>query len=66
MPCHCIRGWTCEQHSGQPWPHDDCDGPGEQCGNPDCAYWQGDRPPALDLSQFDLVIASTRDSDEDH
>ena len=21
--------WTCEQHPGKPWPHDDCPGPGE-------------------------------------
>lgn len=22
MPCHCERGWICEQHPDHPWPHD--------------------------------------------
>lgn len=22
------RDWVCEAHPGQPWPHDDCPGPG--------------------------------------
>jgi hypothetical protein len=23
--------WICEEHPDQPWPHDDCAGPGEPC-----------------------------------
>jgi hypothetical protein len=66
MPCHCLQGFVCEEHPDQPEGHDGCDWPGTQCRNPECPYWQGNRPSALDLSRFDVVIASTRDSDEDH
>jgi len=23
-----FRRWTCEEHTGKEWPHDDCPGPG--------------------------------------
>ena len=29
----CEDGWTCEEHIGTPWPHDDCAGPGMPCRN---------------------------------
>src|SRR4026207_1999533 len=54
--CHCEHGWTCERHPHLPWPHDDCDGPGEQCPNPACPWWRGDPPRAR---QLDVVVAST-------
>jgi hypothetical protein len=66
MDCHCARGWQCEEHQDQPEHHDGCPWPGEQCSNPDCPYWQGEHPKALGSSYFDIVIASTRDSNEDH
>jgi hypothetical protein len=37
MPCHFADGWICETHPDQPWPHDDCIGPGTLCRNPECA-----------------------------
>ena len=36
--CHCDRGWVCEEHSRQPWPHDRCHGPGRECMNVRCQY----------------------------
>jgi hypothetical protein len=47
MECLCRDGWTCERHPDQPWPHDNCIGPGEQCPNPACPWWQGPKKPAL-------------------
>jgi hypothetical protein len=32
----CKDGWICEEHPDNPWPHDDCAGPGMQCPNPEC------------------------------
>lgn len=29
--CPCADGWHCAQHPDQPWPHDDCAGPGMPC-----------------------------------
>jgi hypothetical protein len=42
MPCHCADGWICEAHPDQPWPHDDCAGPGMP--GPQC---DADEPPRL-------------------
>ena len=60
--------WICEAHPDQPWPHDDqtapkgtCPGPGMQCNDPDCPWWQGASPAALDTSDF-IIFSSTRDS----
>ena len=58
-PCHCAEGWICEEHPEQPWPHDDCAGPGTQCDNPDCLWWRGTDPAALNTDDWDEVIAST-------
>src|SRR5687767_12042224 len=58
-PCHCTSGWICEAHPDQPWPHDDCAGPGEQCHNPACPWWQGSAPAALSTVGWDRVYAST-------
>jgi hypothetical protein len=66
VDCHCDHGWICEEHPSTPYPHADCSGPGQQCNNPDCPYWQGEHPKALEPSRFDVLIASSRDSDEDH
>jgi hypothetical protein len=27
----CDEGWVCERHPDQPFPHDDCAGPGMPC-----------------------------------
>jgi len=66
MDCYCHHGWQCETHPHTPYPHDNCVGPGEQCSDPHCPYWQGEQPAALDHSLFDVLFASTRDSDDDH
>jgi hypothetical protein len=34
----CDNGWICEEHPDQPWPHDDCSGPGMPCEVPTCPY----------------------------
>jgi hypothetical protein len=38
-PCPLCEGerWVCEQHPERPFPHEDCDGPGDPCPacNPD-------------------------------
>lgn len=60
--CHCDEGWVCEEHPDQPFPHDDCSGPGVACTvvNPACPYWQGEHPLALDPSvAFDEHYAGT-------
>ena len=36
------KRWICEAHPDRPWPHDDCEGPGEPC--PGCNVGQ---PPEL-------------------
>jgi hypothetical protein len=59
MSCYCAEGWICEAHPERPWPHDDCSGPGMQCLNPDCPWWRGPRPAALDTS--DWTDATRRD-----
>ena len=59
MSCHCREGWICEAHSDQAWPHDDCAGPGTRCDNPDCPYWRGPSPVALNTDDWDEIIAST-------
>ena len=47
--CHCARGWVCESHSAQPYPHEGCDhGAGMPCVNALCPYWQGTDSLALD------------------
>lgn len=43
----CHHGWICETHPDQPWPHDDCAGPGIRCDNPTCPWWRGASPAAL-------------------
>jgi len=64
-PCHCLRGcnakktWTAMAHAN-------CSGPGERCSNADCLYWQVEQPAALDRSDLDVMIASTRDGEWDH
>ena len=40
----CAEGWICEQHPDQPWPHDDCVGPGMPCREPDCPYRINTKP----------------------
>jgi hypothetical protein len=47
LECRCAFGWICEAHPERPWPHEDCPGPGMQCDNPACLWWQGDPPAAL-------------------
>lgn len=47
MTCRCTEGWVCEKHPDQPMSHDDCDGAGMRCPNPDCPWWRGPRPAAL-------------------
>jgi len=34
----CAGGWICEAHRDQPWPHDECAGPGIRCTDPDCPW----------------------------
>lgn len=29
-------GWICERHRDQPFPHDECGGPGMPCEQPEC------------------------------
>jgi hypothetical protein len=36
--CHCLEGWVCETHPEQPYPHDDCAGPGEPCQASGCPH----------------------------
>ena len=40
----CDNGWICEEHPNQPWPHDDCSGPGVPCDVPRCPYLIDLRP----------------------
>ena len=47
--CQCYQGWVCEDHPEQPLNHDDCRGAGRQCLNPNCPWWAGPKPAALDL-----------------
>jgi hypothetical protein len=47
-PCSCREGWICEDHPPQPLGHDDCAGAGMRCLNPDCPWWRGPAPAALD------------------
>ena len=42
----CFEGWVCERHPNQPWPHDECEGPGVPCTNPVCPYRIDLRPVA--------------------
>jgi hypothetical protein len=56
MICHCAEGWICEEHPDQPWPHDDCAGPGTRCENTDCSWWKSTKPAALDTSDWTDVI----------
>jgi hypothetical protein len=55
MECHCVHGWICEAHPDQPWPHDNCPGPGMRCDNPVCPYWQGDDPEALNPPDWESL-----------
>lgn len=34
--CWCVDGWLCQRHAHEPWPHDDCPGPGVRCLRTDC------------------------------
>ena len=34
----CDNGWICEEHPDQPWPHQNCAGPGMPCDVPTCPY----------------------------
>ncbi len=47
-PCHCRKGWVCEEHRDQPEQHGGCTGAGMPCDHPQCPYWQGDNTLALD------------------
>lgn len=49
-PCRCLAGWICEDHPDQPLDHDDCGGAGMRCDNPECPWWQGPNPAAMDLA----------------
>jgi hypothetical protein len=40
----CDNGWICKEHPDQPWPHDDCAGPGIPCDVPTCPYRIDVRP----------------------
>jgi hypothetical protein len=55
--CHCDEGWVCEAHPDQPLGHDDCGGAGMQCTNPDCPWWKGAAPAAM--NNWDTIHAST-------
>jgi hypothetical protein len=57
--CHCVEGWVCEAHADRGWPHDDCSGPGEQCRNPDCPWWAGPAPAALNTDDWTDVVSVT-------
>ena len=59
--CHCDQGWICEEHPEKPWPHETCAGPGTRCSNPDCVWWKGAAPAALDTNDWEMY-ASTRGS----
>jgi hypothetical protein len=48
MTCFCDRGFVCEEHPDQPDGHDGCRAEGMRCPNPDCPWWQGDAPAAVD------------------
>jgi len=56
MSCRCAEGWICEAHPDQPWPHQDCAGPGEPC--PVCNTTD---PPRLPYEWVSLLAA---DDDE--
>jgi hypothetical protein len=47
-PCSCDRGFVCENHPDRPDGHDACRAAGMHCPNPDCLWWQGESPAALD------------------
>lgn len=34
---NCLDGWVCEVHPDQAWPHEDCDGAGMLCSQPEHA-----------------------------
>lgn len=48
--CRCDEGWVCKLHPDQPLDHDGCGGAGRQCLNPECPWWKGPKPAAMDLS----------------
>lgn len=52
MACHCAEGWICEEHTTQPAGHDGCTGASDRCDNPDCPWWKGPAPAALDKSDW--------------
>jgi hypothetical protein len=56
MACHCADGWICKVHPDEPWPHQDCLGPGEPC--PAC---NTSDPPHLPANWVSLLAA---DDDE--
>jgi hypothetical protein len=52
VTCHCDRGFVCEHHPDCPDGHDGCRAEGVRCPNPDCPWWQGEAPAALDPAVF--------------
>lgn len=52
--CHCLEGWICEEHTELPWPHQDCAGPGTRCSNPECPWWKGGSPAALNTADIEV------------
>ena len=47
--CRCRFEWNCEPHADQPMGHDGCSGPRVQCPNPECPWWRGPKPAALEM-----------------
>ncbi len=47
--CRCEKGWVCEAHPDERPGHAGCDVQDHtECQQPQCPYWQGDDPIALD------------------
>jgi hypothetical protein len=58
MDCHCFTGWACEQHPDSAWSHDECPGLRVRCHNPDCPWWKGSAPAALETRWADITEPS--------
>jgi hypothetical protein len=57
MACvRCNAGWICEAHPDQPFPHDECAGPGTQCQSPDCPWWRGPVPAPLNTDDWTVSV----------
>ena len=52
MRCKCDRGFVCEDHPDRPDGHDGCRAAGMRCTNPDCPWWEGQSPTALEPEVF--------------